>query len=184
MTTRKMVNIALLITFAVVIHTVEAFIPIPLPVPGAKLGLANIITLLTLIVYDFKSGLMVAVIRSILGSIFIGNFLSFGFLFSLSGALLSTVVMALFLPLERSHKISLVSVSILGAVSHNTAQVVAAAFLIGNFYIIATYLPILLVLALPTGFFTGLATQYLQKTMKKVLPGAGLAEAGPRGSDD
>ena len=178
MTTRKMVNIALLITFAVVIHTVEAVIPVPLPVPGAKLGLANIITLLALVMYDFRSGLTVAVLRSILGSIFAGNFLSFGFFFSLSGALLSTIVMATFLILERRNKISLVSVSILGAVSHNTAQVVTAAFLIGNFHIISLYLPLLLILALPTGVLTGFAAQYMQRTIKEVLPGQEAPGAG------
>ncbi len=166
-----MVNLALLITFAVVIHTVEALIPLPLPVPGAKLGLANIITLLTLCLYDFKSGITVAALRSILGSIFAGQFMSFGFFFSLSGALLSTVAMALVLPLERRQKISLFSVSIVGAVGHNTAQVVTAAFFIQNFYLISMYLPFLVVLALPTGYFTGLAAQYFQTVIRKVLPG-------------
>jgi heptaprenyl diphosphate synthase len=178
MQTKKMVHIALLLTFAVVIHTVEAIIPVPLPVPGAKLGLANIITLLTLCFYGLGSGLTVAVLRSILGSIFAGNFLGFGFFFSLAGGLLSTLVMAAFLILERRNKISLVSVSIVGAVSHNTAQVVTAAFLIGNLYLIGMYLPLLLALALPTGFFTGLAAGYLQQALRQALPGLASARAG------
>lgn len=177
MSTSKLVRLAILITFAVVIHTIEAFIPFPLPVPGAKLGLANIITLLVLYFYDLKSGFTVAVIRSVLGSIFVGNFLSFGFFFSLSGAVLSTLVMAAAMYLERKEKISLISVSILGAVGHNTAQVLTAAIFISNFYLIVMYLPFLLILALPTGVFTGFAAFYLVKNLKKTFPIANFTEA-------
>ncbi len=178
MQTKRLVNIALLLTFAVVIHTVESVIPVPLPVPGAKLGLANIITLLALYFYGLGSGMTVAILRSILGSIFAGQFLGYGFFFSLAGGILSTLVMAGFLYLEKRNKVSLISVSIVGAVSHNTAQVVTAAFLIGNYYLISMYLPLLLVLALPTGFFTGLAALYLRQALQRVIPETGSAGAG------
>ena len=181
MKTRKMVNISLLITFAVVIHTVETLIPVPLPVPGAKIGLANIITLVTLCIYDFRSGFTVAVLRSILGSIFAGTFLGLGFFLSFSGAVLSTLAMAVILPLEKRNKISLVSVSIVGAVSHNTAQVVAVALIMGNFFLIVTYLPILLVLALPTGLLTGLAARYMVQAITRILPGLGVSGAEQEG---
>ena len=66
--------IAILVTFAVVIHTVEAALPLPMPVPGVRLGLANIITILTLILYGLRSALLVTVLRILLGSFFVGNF--------------------------------------------------------------------------------------------------------------
>ncbi len=163
----KMVNLGLLITFAVVIHILESFIPFPLPVPGAKLGLANIITLLTLIFYGWQSALIVAFLRSVLGSIFAGTFLGFGFFFSLAGALFSTIIMALFLPWERKQKISLVAVSVLGAAGHNTAQVFMAAVFIANRHLVAMYLPPLLLVAIPTGLFTGVATIYLRKVLER-----------------
>ena len=57
----KMTYLAVLVTFAVVIHTVEAALPLPMPVPGVRLGLANMVTLLTIVLYGARSGLLVAV---------------------------------------------------------------------------------------------------------------------------
>ncbi len=165
-----MVYLSLLVAFAVVIHTVEAYIPFPIPVPGAKLGLANIITLLALCFYGFYSGLTVAILRSILGSLLAGGFLGYAFFFSLAGALVSTVLMAACLPLVGKGHLSLISVSVIGAVSHNTAQVVTAALIIDNFHLLAVYLPYLILLAVPTGLITGMAVVYLEKKLR----GAGL----------
>ena len=71
---KKLTHLALLIAFALVIHTVENAIPVPLPIPGAKLGLANVITLLTFVLYGFDAALIVSAVRTVLGSIFAGNF--------------------------------------------------------------------------------------------------------------
>ena len=118
---------AVLVTFAVVIHTVEAALPLPMPVPGVRLGLANIITLLAIVLYGLRSGLIVSILRTLLGSFFSGSFLSFGFWLSLAGGVSSCLVMALAVLLVKRKAISLVSVSILGAVTHNLAQLAAAS---------------------------------------------------------
>ena len=110
---------AVLVTFAVVIHTVEAALPLPMPVPGVRLGLANIITLLAIVLYGLRSGLTVSILRTLLGSFFTGSFLGFGFWLSLTGGIAACLVMALAVMLFRRGTISLVSVSILGAVTHN-----------------------------------------------------------------
>lgn len=78
--------------------------------------------------------------------------------------------MAACLPLVEKGHLSLVSVSVIGAVSHNTAQVVTAAVIIGNFNLLAIYLPYLILLAVPTGLITGIAAVYLEKKLR----GAGL----------
>jgi heptaprenyl diphosphate synthase len=169
--TRKITHLAMLITFALVIHTVEAALPMPMLVPGAKLGLANIITLLTFILYGFRSALLVTLIRTVLGSIFLGNFLGFGFYMSFSGGVVSTLAMAFGVYLWHKDRLSLVAVSILGAVAHNTAQVGMASLLIGNINLLKLYLPLLLLLAIPTGFFTGLAVVYANKALSRI-PGA------------
>jgi heptaprenyl diphosphate synthase len=163
-----MTHLSLLVAFALVIHTVEATIALPMLVPGAKLGLANIITLLTFILYGFKPALLVTVIRTVLGSIFLGNFLGFGFYLSFTGGIVSTAAMAIGIRLWRSGRISLVAVSILGAVAHNTAQVATASVLIGNINLLKLYLPLLLILALPTGFFTGMAVGYANQALSHV----------------
>gem|GEM_PF-674853 len=123
----KMINLAVLVTFAVVIHTVEAALPLPMPVPGVRLGLANMITLLTLSLYGVRSGLVVAVLRTVLGSLIGGTFLGFGFWLGLSGGLLSTAVMALALGAAKRGYLTLISVSVLGAAAHNIAQITVAA---------------------------------------------------------
>ena len=157
----------MLITFALVIHIVESFIPTP--IPGAKLGLANVITLMAFILYGLNSALLVSGIRTVLGSFFAGNFLGTGFYLSFSGAMISTLVMAVGIYLWRKDRLSLVAVSIMGAVAHNITQVLIAALILASPYLITTYLPILLLLALPTGFFTGLVVTYTRKALANVI---------------
>ncbi|HHW75049.1 MAG TPA: Gx transporter family protein [Firmicutes bacterium] len=173
----KMINLAVLVTFAVVIHTVEAALPLPMPVPGVRLGLANMITLLTLSLYGVRSGLVVAVLRTVLGSLIGGTFLGFGFWLGLSGGLLSTAVMALALGAAKRGYLTLISVSVLGAAAHNIAQITVAAGVIGSAALWRGYLPLLLLLAVPTGFFTGLAAFYLEGVTRRVLRQAGGAGA-------
>ena len=165
--TFKMVYLALLVAFAVAIHTVEAAIPLPIPVPGAKLGLANIITLLTIVFYGYRSGLVVASLRSIIGSLLTGSFLGFGFYLSFCGAVCSSLMMALFMNFYRSQKITLVSVSLAGAVTFNLVQLALASLLVKNTLLFQGYIPFLLLLAVPTGLFTGLATIYLEKVARQ-----------------
>jgi heptaprenyl diphosphate synthase len=170
---------AVLVTFAVVIHTVEAALPLPMPVPGVKLGLANIITLLAIVLYGLRSGLIVSILRTLLGSFFSGSFLSFGFWLSLAGGVTSCLVMALAVLLVKRKAISLVSVSILGAVTHNLAQLAAASFIIANAALFVGYFPLLLLLGVPTGLFTGLAAHYLAGITARVIRQAGSAGSIP-----
>ena len=169
MTTFRVVHLALLVGFAVVIHTVESFIP--MPIPGAKVGLANIIILLTLCVYGFRDALLVSILRSLLGSIFIGQFFSFGFYLSMSGAVISILAMGAVFSLEKKNMLSLFVVSIIGAIAHNTTQVFTAAILMENFRLVTFYLPILLIIAIPTGWFTGIAASHLKNIYLRMYPG-------------
>lgn len=165
--TRKLTHLAIFTAFALVIHSAEALLPAMAAVPGAKPGLANIITLLVLLTYGLRSAILVAMVRTILSSIIIGNFFGFGFALSFAGAIASALVMALGATLWRRDKLSPVAVSILGAVAHNTTQVSVASVIIGNFHLLRLYLPLLLLLALPTGFFTGLAVVYALRALKR-----------------
>lgn len=163
--TFRLVYIALLVSFAVALHTVETALPLPIPVPGAKLGLANIITLITLVLYGWGSALTVAVLRSVIGSMLTGAFLGFGFYLSVAGAVMSSLAMALFFPLYLREKITLVSVSLAGAVTFNIVQLALAALLVQNILLFRGYLPFLLLIALPTGIFTGLVAHQLLKAV-------------------
>ncbi|HOJ83171.1 MAG TPA: Gx transporter family protein [Bacillota bacterium] len=166
-------HLAVLVSIAVVIHTVEAALPLPMPVPGVRLGLANMITLLTIVLYGARSGLLVAVLRSVIGSLIGGTFLGFGFWLSLAGGVACTAVMSLAAMMMRNGYLSLVSVSVLGAAAHNLVQLAVAGAIIGSAALLRGYFPLLLLLAVPTGVFTGLAAYYLEGVTRRALGHAG-----------
>jgi heptaprenyl diphosphate synthase len=158
--TRKLAVIAILVAQASVLHFIESMFPNPLPLPGVKLGLANIITLLALVFFDFKTGLQIAVLRTILGSLLGGTLFGMGFFLSLSGAVAATLMMGLMLRLFSGF--SMAGISIAGAVAHNVGQLAMAALILdfpGVFY----YLPFMLLFSVPTGLLTGLLMNELAK---------------------
>lgn len=165
--TRKMVYLSMLIAMGTALHVVEGMFPIPLPVPGVKLGLANMVTLLALYLYGFRDGLTVALLRVFLASLVGGTFLSPGFLLAITGAVGSTAVMALLL--KHTRCFSMIGTSMAGALGHNLGQLFAASLLLQSSAVIY-YLPILLFSGTATGFFTGyLLNSLLQQ--KSALPG-------------
>ena len=167
--TRKLTTIAVLVALAIVLHLFEALIPIPFPIPGVKLGLANIVTLLALVLFDFKTALTIAIMRTVLGSLLSGTLFNIAFFLSFSGAITATCVMAILLYLGKSlnfHlRFSLLGLSVAGAAAHNLGQLAMAALLIkhsGIFY----YLPVMLLSSIPTGILTGLLLRELLKYLK------------------
>ncbi|HHV72408.1 MAG TPA: Gx transporter family protein [Clostridia bacterium] len=160
----KLVYLSFLIALATTLHIVENFLPsLSFIVPGAKLGLANLVTLVAILAYGWKCGFIVAVVRSCLGSFLSGTFLTTTFFLSFSGAVLSSLAMG-WLNKWGKEKFSPMGISIVGAVVHNVSQLTVAGLIIQNGGIFF-YLPYLLIFALPTGYFTGilayLLTRYL-----------------------
>jgi heptaprenyl diphosphate synthase len=153
-----MVLIGLFVAIATVLHIVESWIPIPIPVPGAKLGLANIVSLVAIAIYGYRWALLVAILRVFLGTLLGGMFLGPSFLMGLSGALVSTVVMAVGYHYWRP-PFSINGISVIGAVVHNLTQICVAALLVASAGLL-WYLPYLMLLALPTGIATGLTAVY------------------------
>ncbi|MGI6677801.1 MAG: Gx transporter family protein [Dehalobacterium sp.] len=165
MTTKKLTTVSVLVALATALHIIESFFPSPLPIPGAKLGLANIVTLLTLVIFGWKTGLLVAFLRVMLGSLISGSILTTGFFLSFTGTMTSTLMMALCLSFFSG--LSVVGVSIVGAVFHNLGQLVMAGLLIEHLAILF-YLPVLLLAAIPTGLFTGFMLKYLLKHLTTI----------------
>jgi heptaprenyl diphosphate synthase len=162
-TTKKLVYISILVAQAMVLSWLESLIPFTPGIPGAKLGLANIVTLMALSTLDFKSTLTIVLMRTTLTSFMFGTMSSL--LYSISGGLLSLIVMAILLKvLPKSF--SLVAISILGAIAHNLGQLMMAALVIENANILY-YLPFLMILAIPTGLFVGIVTRYLLPYLKR-----------------
>ncbi|KUG02813.1 heptaprenyl diphosphate synthase component i [hydrocarbon metagenome] len=163
MSTKKLALIAILVAQATILHYLEGLLPNPIPIPGVKLGLANIITLLALIIFDFKTALNIVVLRTILGSLLNGTLFGVGFFLSFSGAIAATCVMILLLRVLPV--LSVIGVSIAGAIAHSIGQLLMAALIIsqpGIFY----YLPVMLLFSIPSGIITGLLLKELLKFMR------------------
>lgn len=163
MTVKKMAVLAMFSAIALTIFMLESLIGPIVPIPGIKLGLANIVTLLVLALYGPKEALFVLIIRILLGSMFGGQMISF--FYSLAGGFLCCLIMSVsnaFL-----HGKFLVLTSMCGAAAHNVGQIFAAIVITQSISVIA-YLPVLMVSALITGCFTGLAAQAAVGRLRKL----------------
>ncbi|MGM9614967.1 MAG: Gx transporter family protein [Oscillospiraceae bacterium] len=160
--TKKLVFMALLTAISLVIWVIEAQIPPPVPVPGIKLGLASVVTLTAMTVLGRKEALGVLIARVLLSAVFAGSMSAL--LFSLTGGLLSWVVMALTVKLFDRKLLWVVSV--FGAIGHNAGQLLAAMAVTKTAALIA-YGPILLCAAIITGAFTGAAAMYLTAALER-----------------
>ncbi len=149
-------KIALLVAVACVLQASESMIPHPFP--GIRLGLANILTLTALVTLGWKAALQIAVLRTLLSSIIMGTFMSPAFILSFSGAVISTLVMAFLysaLSLGNHRLLSIVGVSIIGALSHSATQLFLVYFLLIRNPGIFVLLPWLGIAAVITGWLNG-----------------------------
>ena len=159
MKTKKLVQLSLLTAIALSIFIVELQIPNPLPLPGIKLGLANIVTLYVIYKYRAKEALLVLMARIILGSVFSGNLMAI--MYSLVGGICCFIIMTILH--DKVGEKYIFIVSMLGACAHNIGQIIIAIFITKTLAIMM-YLPWLLLSAMITGLFIGLCTQYLFKS--------------------
>lgn len=163
MDTKKMVTLGLFIAIAGVLQVVESWLALPMPVPGVKLGLANIVSLVVISTYGWRDAVLVASVRVALGSLLGGAFLGPAFLMSMSGALVSTLVMAGVYH-HCQNQFSFVGTSLFGAAAHNLTQITVAATIVSNSGLF-WYLPYLLLSAVPVGIATGVTTSFFCEKM-------------------
>lgn len=156
MSVKKITQISLLTAIALIIFIIELRIPNIVPIPGVKLGLANIVTVYAMYHYFPKETLMILFVRILLGSIFGGNISAI--IYSLSGALLCFCGMLILKHLIEEKYIWLCS--IIGAVLHNTGQIITAIFIMKTTAVLS-YFPFLIVSGSIAGAFTGICSQIL-----------------------
>ena len=160
--TKRITRMALLTAAALILFTVEAQIPAPVPVPGIKLGLANIITVYAMFALGPRDTLCILLVRVFLGSVFSGVMVTI--LYSLGGGLLCYLVM---LPLRMILTEKQVWVcGVIGAVCHNIGQTLVAVAIFRSLAV-AVYLPLLMLSGIATGLFTGLTAQLLLRRLQK-----------------
>lgn len=156
MNVKKLARLALLTAIALIIFIVEMRIPNLVPIPGVKLGLANIVTVYAMYHYSAKETSLIVLARILLGSIFGGNISAI--IYSLSGAFLCLTDMIILRRIIDEKNIWICSV--LGAVLHNIGQT-AAAIVVMKTTAVLSYLPFLLVSGCIAGAFTGICAQLL-----------------------
>ncbi len=159
---QKIVVMALMVALGVILHRLEALLP--LPTPWIKLGLANLMTLMALVYLGTKEAFTVTLLRVILGSVLGGTFLGPTFFLSLVGGLTSTGIMCGFYNGGKG-PFSLIGISVCGAYAHTFINAVCVYFFLikqASFFVL---LPFFFSLALITGVLTGVAGNYLSRHM-------------------
>lgn len=151
----RMTQITMLIAISILFHMIEASIPIPVPIPGFKLGLANIVGMIALYMFDYKVMIQVNLIRVILASLLRGLLFSTAFMLSFSGIIVSIIAVLIF---KRFTKMSIYGISVAGSVFHSVGQVIAISFIYQQM-LMQTLLPILILL----GVLTGICVAYIAK---------------------
>ena len=159
---RKVAIFGVFTALALIFSYVELLIPINFGIPGAKLGLANLMTVLVLYKMGIKEALALSMTRIILSGFMFGNL--FGILYSLSGGLLSFLVMVL---LKKSDRFSVAGVSIGGGTAHNIGQLFVAMVVVQTYQVVY-YLPVLLVAGEVTGLLIGLVAKEVLKRIQGI----------------
>ena len=156
MKTRKLTTLSMLTAIALTIFMVEAQIPALVPIPGVKMGLANIVTVFTVFAIGAKEGVLVLFVRIFLGAVFAGNFSTI--FYSAAGgalAILTTIGLKKLLT-----KKQLWVAGVAGAIAHSIGQMAMAVTLTATPSLIL-YLPVMIAISIITGAFTGLCAQFL-----------------------
>lgn len=160
--TKHLVYMSLLVAMALVLHVIERNIPVPFMTPGAKLGFANLVTVIALYTLKNKREVLQIIAARLLLSSLLGGSVS-GLMYAGMGALLSFIVMTGIKDLLKE-KVSPIGVSAAGAVFHNIGQVMVACLIVNNAGVML-YLPFLSVAGIITGIFVGIAAGYIMRHM-------------------
>ncbi|VEU79661.1 Gx transporter family protein [Haploplasma axanthum] len=149
---KKMVLLANLTAAAIILSIIESGLQI-IPVPGAKLGLANLITLVVLYLYSYKEALLVTLLRIFLTALLSGG-LGPTFYMGLAGGVLAITVMAV----TKQVKLGVSLVSLLGSISHQVGQIIVGIYVLGSDKIVY-YLFLMIPIGIVTGLINGIIAE-------------------------
>ena|SRR5690606_4821512 len=160
--TREITILSMLLAIAIVLNVIEMQINI-IPVPGAKIGFANIVTVIVLYMYGFRKASLVTLLRVLIVALLYRSF-TITFWMGLGGAVSSILVMGI---LKHWFKIHTITVSVLGAITHTVGQVVVAMVL-SQTELLILYLPLMLLISVPAGILTGIIADRFLKSFSHV----------------
>jgi heptaprenyl diphosphate synthase len=150
MSVKKITQFGMLIALAFIFSYIEAMLPFQFPIPGIKLGLANLVVVVTLYCMGVKEAFVISIVRIVLSGFTFGNL--FSMVYSLFGGLLSFAVMAF---CKEKKIFSVRGVSMAGGVFHNVGQLIVAIFVVETSQLIY-YFPFLLIAGVVTGTLIGI----------------------------
>lgn len=163
MTTRKIVRTALFTAIALILNLIEnALPPLFAFAPGARMGLSNVVSLVALMILGYGEAYIILVLRCILGAVFSGQISAL--LYSLPAGLLSLTVQLLLYHFCIKY-ISIMSISLFGAVVHNAVQVAVASFTVK--VNLMAMLPLMLLASLLAGLFVGITAFCIVKFLPR-----------------
>lgn len=160
-----MIYMAVLAAQAVIIGIIENFIPSPFVfAPGAKLGMANLITIIAIFTLPIKCSFQVLMIRLILTALIGGTFSTF--IYSAVGGILSYIVMLLIKQMGPK-LVSIIGISVMGGVMHNLGQLIVASWMAQSWGVF-NYLPVLSLSGILAGFAVGMIGNFLLQSIKSL----------------
>lgn len=160
MKSRNVATYGMLIALAFILSYIERIITIPIPIPGIKVGLANLVVITALYLMGPKQAFVLSMIRILLVGFTFGNLSTM--LFSFAGGILSWILMVL---ARKIQGLSMTGVSILGGVGHNVGQIAVAMFVVNSTTLIY-YLPVLILAGLVAGTVIGILGALLVSSLK------------------
>lgn len=161
--TKKLALMAVLTAIALTIFMLEAQLPAPVPIPGVKLGLANIVTLTAMLILGRREAGAILAARIVMGAVFAGN--PSAMLYSAAGGVLAYAAMCLLVGVVPEKR--LWAVSAVSAVAHNMGQLLACVLVVKTPGVFI-YVPALIVSGVITGVFTGFGAMYLVRALRKL----------------
>ena len=163
MKNKKIAFLGLFVALAFVLSYIEFMLPLNIGIPGAKVGLANLVVMVALYTVGEKEAIALSLIRVVLIGLTFGNLSMM--LYSMAGAILSLIVMLL---ARKTGKFSMVGVSILGGVFHNVGQIIVAILVLETGSLIY-YLPFLIVIGSVTGVLIGIVANLITVRVKRAF---------------
>lgn len=163
MKTKQIAYLGLLIALAFVFSYIELLIPVNLGIPGAKLGLANLVIIVALYTLKERDALLLSMIRIVLVGFTFTNLASM--LYSFAGGILSFLAMLL---AKKSQKFSITGVSVIGGIFHNIGQIIMASWVVKNTSLVY-YLPVLMLAGISAGAAIGMLGAMVTKRIKNIV---------------
>ena len=160
MKSSKIAQMGLMIALAFVLSYLESLLPIQIGIPGAKLGLANIVVLIAIVQFGEKEALFLTVARAVLSGLTFGSLYSMAY--SLSGGVLSTILMSF---MHKVKKFSIIGISVVGGVTHNMGQLVIAMLVLKSLDL-KYYSGFLILCGILTGVLTGLVCKSVLQNIR------------------